>query len=441
VTVQQSVTLYIVFNTPYIIIEGVKQGAIIMPKIHTHEEIEAMKDKLSSETPDTLNKLGRDELRRYAAYFGDVKSNDKKQLLIDKILAATTEVRLQKQKAVLELQTKVYEVINATDTISSEWLESVTKLMDAKAAATIVNQKLRAIDPLTRNMVYSSSTIVKTQLPDIKKLISSLKDEEYSKNFSQQLSTLTRDLLKDVNSTYKNETLASYASDKTIVDFNEVIKWCETQLVTLKSWKLVTLALTLTSGRRPIEIHSLGKFQAIEHQPVNIVSTETRGNKKVVVERYFDYEIIKGWLSFEGQAKEKKDMKYKESVGVYNIPLLVNTSLWLAGYNYLVSEGKTGFNDDGTPIVDAKKLNGTYAKYISDVIKLANLTSKLGISKWYDCRDFYAASFKDYHSKLQQSNDEYRTMDVSKLVARLLGHNPDDVTTQLSYNKIVVKFD
>uniref|UniRef100_A0A0C1NLW6 Telomere resolvase ResT/TelK catalytic domain-containing protein n=1 Tax=Tolypothrix bouteillei VB521301 TaxID=1479485 RepID=A0A0C1NLW6_9CYAN len=413
-----------------------------MPKLHTLADIEAMRDKLSSETKETLGKLYRDELRRYAAYFADVKYNDKKEVLIDKILEGTKEVRLQKQKAILDLQDEVTRTINSTDTISVEWLEKLTSVMDAKVAANIVNQKLRAKNPITNTPVYAASTIAKTQVPDIKKLVSTLKDVEYSETFSKQLGSLVSDLHKEYNRHYTTEQLSEYASDRTIVNFRDVISWCEKQLIELKSWKLVTIALTLTSGRRPVELHTTGKFHEIDFQSIDIKTTETRGHKKVVVTRHLDgYEIIKGWLSFEGQAKEKKDMKYKESVGVYNIPLLVDTSLWLSGFNYLENEEKLGFNEDGTPKVDKTKLNGTYAKYISDVIKSANLTEKLGISKWYDCRDFYAASFRDYHNKLQQTSDNHRQMHESKILARLLGHNPDDVTTQDSYNKIAVRFE
>lgn len=373
----------------------------------TASEIINRRNELASLDKEQLNKISRDVLRQYCSGCLDYNSKDKKADLVDKIYNWCESVRLERVAALQAVKDNLTDEIGKVDTNFIQ--ELVTTLNPVEAA-----KQLR-IRMLARQ--YEKSTIVKTVQPEAIKFVNSLIDitDDYKQAFEIALRKENKADNKDVNDDYRNETVPGYSEDRTIINFNEVLEWATTQLIEKKNWKLVTLALTLTSGRRPVEIHCTGEF----------VETVEPNHKLP------NYSITQSWLSFTGQAKEKADMTTKEAKGTYTIPLLVDAKLWLEGYQYLVRNGKTG--------IEKKKLNGSYSGEVGDSVKIRLV--KFGITKWYGCRDFYAASYRYAQSQLESQND-IKALKIGQeiVLSEILGHGEKDITSQQSYGKYSIIF-
>ncbi len=380
-----------------------------MPRKHTLtvEEIIKRREELASLDLEQLRKLSRDGLRERCAGCLDITSKDKKEDLVQKIWAWTEPIRLEKLAAVEAIKK---ELNKSHASISEDDIKEIVQKVNPKAAAQVLKDRMDL-------QLYSPTTIVKTFTPRIIKLVNSMEnlDDDYKKAFAIALRYENKEDTKKINTTYKQETVISYANERRIINFDWAIDWALEQLIQRRNWKLVTLALTLTSGRRPVEIHCTGQFE-ITDQPNPYIP---------------NYPIIKGWLSFSGQAKEKEDMKYKEAVGTYVIPTLVDSELWMEGYKWLVEKEKIGISKD--------KLNKTYAGEVSPVVKVE--LSKNGLNKWYDCRDFYGAAFRSCHAQMEAQNSiEHKRISSDAVISRLMGHSPKDIATQQSYAKLAIEF-
>lgn len=374
----------------------------------TESEILSRRYELALLDKEQLNKLSRDRLRELCSGCLDYKSNAKKNELVEKIWVWTEPVRLEKLAAITLIKQELSE---SNAALSPEEIKSIVKNLSPKEAAKVVRSRLL-------RELYTQSTITKTYTPRIIKYVNSLEDvpEDYKNIFEISLKRENKEDNKAVNDEYKLSTVPKYSSDRRLVNFSWVIDWANEQLISRRNWKLVTLALTLTSGRRPVEIHCTGSFEV----------TETPNG------RIPDYPIIKGWVKFTGQAKEKENMTTKEAKGTYTIPLLVESGLWIESYNWLVEQGKTGITKD--------KLNKNYSKEISKTV--SQYLAPHNILKWYDCRDFYAGCFRTMHSTLiGQGSKPHLKMGEEVVLSELLGHGAKDISTQHSYGKMAVIYE
>lgn len=163
-------------------------------------------------------------------------------------------------------------------------------------------------------------------------------------------------------------------------------EWVLKNLDTLetKQWKLVSIALALTTGRRLAEIH---------------------GNDTV-------FEVEGDEIKFTGQLKAKQgaEIYYNENPS-YNIPCLVAPELAVAGLEWLREQSKTC----DTP----KQVHNRFNRYISEAMK--SVKSELGIQ----AEKFSYKSLRSVYADIcfQKSGRVAK----EKYLAEILGHGRGDL--------------
>ena len=145
----------------------------------TESEIIARRHELSLLDKEQLNKLSRDRLRELCSGCLDYKSNDKKEVLLNKITEWTEPIRVEKLAAFTLIKNELKE---SNASINPEQIKHIVTNVSPKAAAQVVRSRLL-------NQMYSDSTITKTYTPRIIKFVNSLSDisEEYKKAFEISL--------------------------------------------------------------------------------------------------------------------------------------------------------------------------------------------------------------------------------------------------------------
>jgi hypothetical protein len=369
----------------------------------TPVQIEAKRNELSKLNKEQLNKMSRDRLREACSGCLDTKNTDKKEVLVNKILEWTEPLRLEQLAAFKIVAEQLGE-----SSLNMDEVGRVIQIASPEVAANLIQEMM-----LLRK--YTVTTRVKTYQPRLVKHVKANQTPEYAAEFAKVLYSLNREENIQIKREYEKE-LDVKAIDKEIIYYKEVIDWATKTLVEKNNWKHVSIALSITSGRRMIEIHNCGEF--------------TIGEKPAFLP---NFEHVKGWLSFEGQAKEKG----KTPVGRYDIPCLVDVDLWLSAYQYLVDNQKTGKDENGVPIISREKVNKNYSVELSKTIKMTVYTK--GIIMYKHARDFYAAVMRGDLS-LAISKQDMKAIRLTEdiLLQKVLGHGL--VKEQHSYTKIGIVF-
>ena len=380
------------------------------------EEINQKREALALLSKEQLEKMSRDGLREACAGILKVSPKDLKATLIEKILEFTEPLRLEKIAAYQLLKEEI-----STYSLNDSEIEQIVKNTSPEIAA-------RLIQDIMLNS-YTVKSRVKTVLPKIIKFVAGLQDEKYTEEFSKLIRSFNSEDSKTIRREYTQQ-VAEFNKNQMIVDFDTVINWAEKQLVDRRDWKSVSAALSITSGRRMVEIHSTGSFE-VTTKPNDLP----------------EFPHARGYLDFSGQAKERQNMTTKESKESYIIPILVDPILWITAYNWLCGEGKCGI----TPTEVNKNISANITR--KDSIGLKKLFNPNKITKtvkrrvngvstevevevgdYKTCRDFYAAVFRK----------DFRTIEVNYseavMLCRLLGHGESDLSTQHSYAKLSIQF-
>lgn len=379
-------------------------------------EILARQQELAKLSKEQLNKMSRDRLRELCSGVLEHSNKDLKATLVDKIYNWTEPVRLEKIAAYQLLKEEL-----STYSIDDKEIETIVSNTSPEVAA-------RLLQDIMQNK-YTQITRVKTILPKIIKYVTGLKDSVYADEFAKVIRTLNNEDSKQIKKDY-SEKVAGFNKNQLCVNFESVITWARQELLSKRDWRKVSASLSITSGRRMVEIHSTGKFKI----------TEDSSDLPI-------FEHTKGYLDFSGQAKERQNMTTKESKESYIIPILVEHSIWMEAYNWLVKEGKCNL----TEVEVNKNISANIAR--NDAIGLKKLFNPDKITKtvkrqkngesieveveigdYKMCRDFYAGVFRR----------DFKTIDVNYseavMLGRLLGHGENDLSTQHSYAKLSVKF-
>jgi hypothetical protein len=176
-------------------------------------------------------------------------------------------------------------------------------------------------------------------------------------------------------------------------------------------WEEVSLALTLVTGRRSIEIHRTAEFKV-------------DGDK----------------LLFKGQAKARHNEEIQKTF--FEIPCLVAPELAVDGLQFIKDSGRYF---DEIPLDDTRAVNHKVAKQLERQIanweSIADINwseSTLANSKGKkqthlipkNFRDIYATICTDNFRPNNQTNDVY--------MGKILGHNEGDQVTAQSYQKFSV---
>jgi Telomere resolvase len=314
------------------------------------------------------------------------KKRATKAVLIDRLKDYVTEERLA--ASVVDDNLILYAKQTLQDcSLSPERLQVLIE--------TLVGQDLvDGIAALIMAKNYAPSTIVKTILPDVAKLITAGykgEDGQVVKGSLYARFKTMRDLVhKDTNlkvvEACNNRVLTEWEPLSTFV--SNVFSNVETS-----TWKHLSFAIGLATGRRMSEVHGMDTV-------FEVVSEDT--------------------LIFEGQLKTKS----REDVGAYEIPTLFPATQVYQAWLKLRELGKASLTPQDVNKKLSKALSTEMPKDIQDIKKQSNLLA------YKDLRDCYAAFC---HLKKPE------TMSTNAYLSKIMGHGENDLETASTYDKRGIK--
>jgi len=340
-----------------------------------------LKEKLFLAYANTheLGRLDRDTLRQFGKEFGGDTRKLKKAELVELVWAAIESQGRKNEDAARFLLDKTAPV-NAVD---------IALLMDKDLSPQtikdiILSSMVTYTDCNGNEHRYEASTIIKTYIPKINKILLSF--GELGSAVHRLLNDDLEEMRAKVNAITKQNTWSNHQnlipiSEREVNNFiaQTVLKCSNTHI----NWLDVGLALGLLTGRRQAEIFGTGKFSKVD---------ETH-------------------ILFSGQLKTKG----REDVGSYVIPV-INATWVIILLDKLTELGK---RDKELSYIN-KTISTCYARTCTAI-------SKLGLTVYKDSRVAYALYHCNYTKPVEITDTAY--------CSSLMGHTVGDLTTAQSYEK------
>lgn len=315
----------------------------------------------------------------------DGKKYASKALLIERLEAYVKEER----RAILVRGDHLKEGIRDLLVEGRSLLQSIPTLIDKYTGDKLAESICALLD----SSGHSDSTLIKTHKPDILKLLR----ETYDRPDLNYVIKKINDYFHLRSRNVDNETkakVAEYCADRVGTKWNilypRVLEFLENPNAT---WKELSFALALVTGRRCAEIHGID-CKITQLSPTSVL--------------------------FEGQLKTKG----QRDVRPYEIPVIAPADLVVAAWDKLRVLGKVG-----TP----EKVNSTISKALASELpaNLRQLKEDSNIKIYKDFRDSYAAKL---------SEDTPQTMSRNKFLASIMGHGEHDLTTAGTYDKRFIDY-
>lgn len=304
------------------------------------------------------------------------------------ILIARLESYIAEEKALLVAKSS--EVLETLE-LNSYSTTHLLKLISTMRGDDLVN----SIELSLFATGYANATICKNLVPSIVKVLADRYEGSDKSQVIGGIYSKFRSMTKELNNEYKAKVAANNAA-QTLVTYKPLIDFATDVVTRIKqgtslSWKEVSIALALVTGRRMAEIHG---------KATSFTTNDTQGT-----------------LTFKGQLKTK-ERATEES---YDIPVLLPTEDVLLLWSELC---KTDRQFDNPSDVNRKLSKGFSTELPVSIGKLFKST---GVTKYKDLRDIYAARIL---------KDKPVGVSASSLISQVLGHGEDDIQTASSYQKI-----
>lgn len=296
------------------------------------------------------------------------------------------------------------------DSLHAQWLPPSFDL--ASAAARLATDIGGLRHGTTGELLAPESrlTIARDVFAHMKRLIADTTAMYYSEQLSVNYETFRRTAFQGMGtlSLQKKQrdakAVARRKTDVIAIDCTSLLAWAAATLLTLDNrpagqWKAVSCVLAFVTGRRMAELHMTGGFTAVDAATVR----------------------------FTGQLKEKhKDNAL--SIAGYDIPVLVDSALVIAGMQWLADAGKRL-----DPLKHETRLvNSRYSKELS--VEAANVYNRCFAEQY----TAHADRFK-YHSFRQMYGlcvgRAFRPDSIEQVayLASVLGHSDSDPSTSVRY--------
>jgi hypothetical protein len=312
---------------------------------------------------------------------GDNTTRATKAVLIDRLKTYIQEERLA--ASIVDETAILYARQTLSDcSLNTDRLVNFIKTLQGQDLVDSISSLI-----LSNN--YAPSTIVKTILPEVSKLLGVYYKETDGFSVRGSLYARFKALRESVNETTK-ANVAKHCKNRQITDWSVVTPFVNQILdnIDTVSWKHLSVALAISTGRRQAEVHS--------------VSTT------------FEY-VNESTVRFEGQLKTKT----RGQVDAYEIPCLFDPTKVITAWQKLKSLGKCAQPED---------INRLYSKALSGELPLDIKAFKLSanLTAYKDNRDLYAA-----YCVTQKPV----TVSANAYLSRIMGHSEDDLSTATTYDK------
>lgn len=173
------------------------------------------------------------------------------------------------------------------------------------------------------------------------------------------------------------------------------------------SWKEVSWAVLLATGRRPVEIHGIGTFEPAKGMA------------------HYEFEGAADVVHFKGQAKTKGN---NDSINGYDIPVLLPLNDILKMLWYLDLQGRRGLTAEEVVKKVDKKMTGAELP-----LSIRRLKRESGIEKFYGVRAWYACYCSAHYREEDQHQDVF--------LSRILGHKEHDSLTSTRYSPFRLQYE
>lgn len=310
------------------------------------------------------------------------KKRATKAILIERLTAYIAEERL----AASIVDENVIQYAKQTLADCSLNTDRLTALIESLIGQDLVD----AIAALILAQNYAPSTIVKTVLPDVSKFITALYKGEDGNSVKGSLYARFKALREAVHHT-TDINVSTACKDRAITDWTIVKPFVDNILdnIDTVSWKHLSFALALATGRRMSEVHGVATV--------------------------FTY-VDDSHLLFEGQLKTKT----REDIKPYIIPCLFPATKVLAAWERLRTLNRASYKPEDVNRLLSKALSKELPKDIADIKELAN------IKAYKDLRDCYAAYCR---------TTKPESMSTNAFLAQIMGHGENDLETASTYDK------
>jgi hypothetical protein len=310
------------------------------------------------------------------------KKRATKAILVERLTAYIAEERLA--ASIVDESVVLYAKQTLNDcSLNAERVEVLIK--------TLAGQDL--VDGLASvilNQGYAPSTIVKTVLPDIAKLITAFYQHDDGNAVKGSLYARFKSLRDAVHKSTNIKVVES-CNDRAITDWTVLSPFVANILdnIETSSWKHLSFAVALATGRRMSEVHGVATV--------------------------FSF-VDDSHLMFEGQlkTKERKDIK------PYEIPCLFDAAKVIKAWEKLRELGRASYQPEEVNKRLSKALSNEMPKDIQDIKTASNLTT------YKDLRDCYAA-----YCRITKPE----SMSTNAFLANIMGHGENDLQTASTYDK------
>ena len=303
----------------------------------------------------------------------------------DVLISSLTEYVAEEKAILAALADRTIETLSEGQYSVNELLATVETLKG--------DELVNMVDYQLRSKGYARSTIIKTYLPKIIKVIYDRYIGDDKTEVIKGIKARFNDDMKLENKEYKIDVSVENGSlrplDKTgYIDLMTALLTSENP-----TWKELSYGLAMATGRRCSELHLLAS-------DITVVDSCT--------------------VRFTGQLKTKTYTGKGKESEPYNIPVLVDSSTIVEAFQRLRDTGKT--------FDDAANAHSLLSKALSTELpmKLKARLSEIGITKYKDTRAAYALICTQQFKPATQSDNYY--------VASIMGHSADDIATASSYN-------
>lgn len=306
--------------------------------------------------------------------------------------------RLNKQQLVESLQAYIQEekalvLVSAQDILLNLKEcgynpEELLKMLSNMHGLALVNEVEKSI--LLNG--YAPTTIVKTVMPDVVKLINSHYQGEDRAFVISELRRKFSSVNKDINEATRLK-VAKQNNERRPVYYKVLADHVESLALRIDelSWKELSVCLAFATGRRMAEVHGSATILEMSDVP--------------------------GAVRFSGQLKTKG----RGDVGSYDILTLLAPDDVIRMHQRLKDLGKADFSPEDVHRKLSKPLSSELPISLREVFK------KAGVTQYKDLRDIYASKI----SELRPAN----MTDVA-FISKYLGHGENDISTALTYQKL-----
>lgn len=317
----------------------------------------------------------------------DGKSRASKPVLVERLTKLVAE-----ERAVLLLTQET--LVNTAENTLQDCDFSPVALKDALGMYS-GNDLVDAVVGMILRKGYQPSTIVKTIVPDVVKVIRTTYGKEDCEGVIHGIHARLQSTRKLVNQ-HTNDGVAVKCNDRTATNWQPLYEGISEifERVETATWKELSLALAFATGRRCAEVHGVAtKFT------------------------YIDDEHI----SFEGQLKTR-DLR---DVGSYIIPVLYDAKTVIRARERLVELGRGLMTPDEVTRKLSKALSTELPPNLVALKKASNIT------QYKDLRDTYAA-------KVSESKPS--DMSQNAYLSKIMGHGEKDLQTASTYDKRYIAY-